>query len=58
MLFQVRLEKPRYLGFTSRNFKTLRKAKNFAKKVKANNLDDKVNIYELGIVGEKLVFTL
>ena len=57
-MFQVRLEKPRYSGYVGSTFDTLRKAKNYAKKLKANNPDNKVNIYALGIVGEKLVFTL
>ena len=57
-MFQVRLFKPFSTNYSSRDFDTLRKAKNYAKKLKANNPDDKVNIYALGIVGERLVFTL
>lgn len=57
-MFQVRLKKPRYSGYAGITFDTLRKAKNYAKKLKANNPDDQVNIYELGIVGERLAFSL
>lgn len=57
-MFQVRLFKPFSINYTSRDFDTLRKAKNYAKKLKKDNPDGVVNVYELGIVDLKIVFTL